>query len=169
MPFGMSETPQLEKPLENLLAEHPFMEGIGSRFLPLLIPAASLVEISAGDPIFHQDNPAEHLFLIQHGRVGLESTVAGRETVKIQTLRAGEAFGWSWLFPPFRWHFSARALAGTRLIVLDAVTLRHWCKVEPEFGYQLVLRVAGVMLRRLQSTRIQLVKLGGSGSPTGSE
>jgi CRP/FNR family cyclic AMP-dependent transcriptional regulator len=169
MQFGMSEPFQFEKPVEDLLAEHPFMEGVSSRFLPLLTPASSLVELSAGDPIFQQGTAAEHLFLIQHGRVGLESAVAGKGTVKIQRLRAGEAFGWSWLFPPFRWHFSARALAASRLIALDAVTLRHWCKVEPEFGYQLVLRVAGVMLQRLQSTRIQLMKLGDGDSRRGLE
>ena len=30
--------------------------------------------------------------------------------VTIETLEAGEVVGWSWLFPPYRWHFDARAL-----------------------------------------------------------
>ena len=25
----------------------------------------------------------------------------------IETLDAGEILGWSWLFPPYRWHFDA--------------------------------------------------------------
>ena len=36
----------------------------------------------------------------------------------IETLEAGEVVGWSWLFPPYRWHFDARALdaaAGDRV------------------------------------------------------
>ena len=28
----------------------------------------------------------------------------------IETIEAGEVVGWSWLFPPYRWHFDARAL-----------------------------------------------------------
>ena len=37
----------------------------------------------------------------------------------IETIEAGEVLGWSWLFPPYRWHFDARALAPVRATAFD--------------------------------------------------
>jgi CRP-like cAMP-binding protein len=75
----------------------------------------------------------------------------------IQEIGAGEALGWSWLFPPYFWHFNARALEPTDAIFLYATPLRDECESDHELGYELVKRMAEVMLRRLQATRRQLL------------
>ena len=39
--------------------------------------------------------------------------------------------GWSWLFPPYRWHFDARALSAVRATAFDGACLREKCDADP--------------------------------------
>jgi CRP-like cAMP-binding protein len=94
------------------------------------------------------------------GKVALEMPyVPGEGLITIQTLGAGEALGWSWLFPPYQWHFSARAVEPTEAVVFKADALRNKAKENPAFGYDLALRVGGIMLQRLQATRMRLLDI----------
>jgi hypothetical protein len=67
--------------------------------------------------------------------------------------------GWSWLFPPFSWHFQARAIEPTTVISLNGAHLLVSAESNHEFGYELMKRVAQVVIRRLQITRKQLIAL----------
>ena len=66
--------------------------------------------------------------------------------------------GWSWLFPPYYWHFDARAVELTEAVFLHGAPLREECEADHDLGYELVKRMAEVMLKRLQATRRQLLK-----------
>jgi hypothetical protein len=79
----------------------------------------------------------------------------------ITTLGAGELVGWSWLFPPYRWHFDARATELTRTIAFDGACLRDKCEQDHDLGYELMRRFASLMLDRLQATRLQLLDVYG--------
>ena len=65
--------------------------------------------------------------------------------------------GWSWLFPPYYWHFDARAVEDTEAVFIYGTPLREECESDPELGYEILKRVALVMMKRLQATRRQLV------------
>jgi hypothetical protein len=69
--------------------------------------------------------------------------------------------GWSWLFPPYFWHFNARAVEPTDAFFLNAPPLRAECESDHELGYELIKRIAQVMLKRLQAIRWQLLRLEG--------
>ena len=96
---------------------------------------------------------------IQQGKVALESGVGDRGTILIQTIGAGEVLGWSWLFPPYYWHFDARALEPTRAIFFYGTRLREYCEEDHDLGYDLIKRMAQVVLTRLQATRRQLLEV----------
>ena len=96
--------------------------------------------------------------LIRSGAVVVETFVPGRGNIVIQTLGAGEALGWSWLYSPYQWQFTARAVEPTELIAFNAVRLRELVEENPDFGQELRSRIAGVLLHRLQATRRRLVE-----------
>jgi CRP/FNR family cyclic AMP-dependent transcriptional regulator len=145
------------KTLEDILARHPFWNNLPPQYFPLLIECAVIERFRPGEQIF---SDAEHFYLIHHGKVALETAyVPGEGLITIQTLGAGEALGWSWLFPPHQWHFSARAVEPTEAVVFKADALRNKAKETPAFGYDLALRVGGIMLHQLQSTRIRLLDI----------
>ncbi|HVR13489.1 MAG TPA: hypothetical protein VMS41_06900, partial [Gaiellaceae bacterium] len=73
-----------------------------------------------------------------------------------------EVLGWSWLFPPHRWHFDARALTAMRATAFDAACLRGKCDQDPKLGYDLMSRFAQVLIERLQWTRLRLLDIYGT-------
>ena len=96
----------------------------------------------------------------QHGKVALEAAyVSGEGFITIRTGGAGDALGWSGLFPPHQWHFSARAVEPTEAVVFKANALRNKAKETPAFGYDLALRVGGMILQQLQATRTRLLDI----------
>ena len=85
----------------------------------------------------------------------------GRVPLVIDRIGPGQAVGWSWMFPPYRWHFDARALEPVGAISVDAECLRAKAEADPAFGYLLMKRIAAVMLDRLQATRVRLLDVYG--------
>jgi len=148
--------------LERFVREHPFFAGLEEGFLGLVCGCAKNVVFQAGDYLFHEGAPADQFYLLRHGRVGLEITVPGRSAVTFQTLVAGEIVGVSWLFPPYRWTYDARALELTRAIALDAACLRGKCEQDHELGYDLMKRFVPVVVERLHATRMQILDVYGN-------
>jgi CRP-like cAMP-binding protein len=143
--------------LQEMIASHPFMKGVDPRFEHLFSECATFTRYGIGDLIFREGQKAEHFYLIHTGRVVLETFAPGVGEVTIQTLDSGEALGWSWLFPPFTWHFSAKAVEPAELIAFGTAFLRERIEENPSFGRDLVLRVSQILLQRLQATRLQLL------------
>ena len=91
------------------LPKHPFLEGLSPHQLRLLGDCAMVVRFQPGELIFREGDPANRFYLITKGKVALESYVQDRGTTLIQTVAGGDVLGWSWLFPPYYWHFDARS------------------------------------------------------------
>src|SRR5205085_11786434 len=108
----------------------------------LIAESAKEVEFQPNDIIFREGDPANCLYLTQSGNVVLESRTGPKKIVPIQELQGGDALGWSWLFPPFAWHFQARALTPPRTIACDGGRLLVTCEEDHDFGYELMRRVA---------------------------
>lgn len=143
--------------LEKKIVEHPFWKGLNPVYFHLLQQCATSKSFGAGELIFEEGQEADHFFLIQCGQVRLDAFVPGRGAISVQTISAGGALGWSWLFPPYRWHFSAHANKITELIAFDAQFLRETSDSNHDFGFELIKRLSDVLMRRLQETRLLLV------------
>jgi CRP/FNR family transcriptional regulator, cyclic AMP receptor protein len=144
--------------LDQLIRSHPFWQGLDLRYFHLLNECAALVKFGANEPIFHAGIDAEFFYLIHRGRVSLETFVPGQGAVTIETLASGQALGWSWLFPPYRWHFSAHSIELTEAVAFSAHDLRSYAEKNHDFGYELTRRASQVILQRLQAARLNLVE-----------
>jgi CRP/FNR family transcriptional regulator, cyclic AMP receptor protein len=151
---GTSAAPSIER----LIRAHPFLEGMSPHQYRILSDCAMQTHFGAGELIFREGEPANRFYLIQHGSVALESQSKDQGRLRIQVLGAGDVLGWSWLFPPYFWHFDARTLEPTDAIFLYGTPLRDECELDHDLGYELIKRMAQVMMRRLQATRWQLLK-----------
>jgi CRP-like cAMP-binding protein len=142
--------------LKTLLSKHPLFKGLDKRHLQLILDCASDVHFKSGDIIFHEGEEANQFYIIRQGRVALEVTlVSGREPIIIQVIGEGDVLGWSWLFPPYRWHFDTRAVADTQAIALDGKYLRTICEKDHHLGYELMKRLASIVEKRLRAIRLQ--------------
>ena len=145
--------------LETIVAEHPFFHGIDAGHLQQIAATASTARFAAGEFLFREGDEANQFYLLRHGTIALETYIPGPGAVTIQTLLAGEVLGWSWLFPPYRWHFSARAVELTRAMARDGRVLRARCEEDHDLGYELMKRFAQTIIQRLQTTRLQLLDM----------
>jgi CRP/FNR family transcriptional regulator, cyclic AMP receptor protein len=107
------------KTLEGILAKHPFFSRVDPRYHQLVVGCASNVRFNAGEFIFQEGREANTFYLIREGKVALEVVAPGHGSLTIETLGGGEMLGWSWLIPPYRSQFDARAVEMTRAIALD--------------------------------------------------
>ncbi len=149
--------------IETLLGDVPIFQGFSPEALELLSGCAANIRFADGEMLFREGDEADVFYVIRHGRVALETFVPARGPVTIETVDPGEVVGWSWLFPPYRWHFDARALGLVRATVFDASCLRGKCDRDPAFGYDLMSRFAQVLIERLQWTRLRLLDVYGDG------
>jgi CRP/FNR family cyclic AMP-dependent transcriptional regulator len=145
--------------LERILVEHPFFRGMKEEHLDLLVGCATNVRFTAGEFILREGEEANLFYLIRHGRVALEIFSPERGPITIQTLGEGDVLGWSWLVPPYRWRFDARAVELTRALALDGECLRKKSENDSCLGYELLKRFSQVMVEHLQAARVQLLKV----------
>ncbi len=150
--------------LKSVLAEHPFLSGMNEAQLELLVGCASNVVFKAGEFIFREGEPAEKFYVIRHGKVLIETHIPQKGTIIIRSREAGEILGWSWLVPPYRWHFDARAVELTRAIAFDGKCLRGKCDNDHDLGYEIMKRFALIIAERLEATRLQLMDIYGKNS-----
>jgi CRP/FNR family transcriptional regulator, cyclic AMP receptor protein len=139
--------------------EHPFFKDFQANQVELLSKCASTTNFTAGDYIFHDGEPADRMYLIQTGKIAIVLQMTGRDPLAIMTVGTGGVVGWSWLFPPYRWHFSARVMENTSAITLDAKCIMAKCEEDYQLGYNLMSRCAYIMGERLQATRAQLLSV----------
>lgn len=148
--------------LERIVKEHPFFAGLEEGFCKLVCGCATNVRFEAGDYLFRQGEAADQFYLLRHGRVALEVAAPGRGAVTFQTLGAGEIVGVSWLIPPYRWTYDAKALELVRAIAMDATCLRRKCEEDHDLGYEMMKRFVPILIERLHGTRLQMLDVYGS-------
>ena len=147
--------------LSEALHQHPFLGDMADNHIQTLLGCATNIHVPEGAYLIHEGQIANKFFLVRTGRLTLEMDVPPRGTVRIQTVGPGEVLGWSWLISPYRWHFSACAVAEVRALALDGECLRNKCEKDHDFGYEMLKRLAQVMERRVDATRMQLLDLYG--------
>lgn len=147
--------------IEHLLAAHPFFADLSAEDRGFIAGCGRNHRFDAGHYLFHEGGRADALYLIRHGRVALEILPPGRAPIVFATLGEGEIVGMSWLVPPYRWMFDARAVDLVRAVGIDAACLRGKCDADPRLGYELAKRLMPVMVRRLHATRLQILDVYG--------
>jgi len=140
------------------LRAHPFFRDLSEAHLAALTECAMPTSFAAGEKIFSEGEVANRFYLIESGEITLSAETTPYEHADVQVLKAGEVMGWSWLFPPYYWHFSATASTSVEAIFFYGTRLREQCEQDPALGYELLKRVTKIVISRLQTTRQELLK-----------
>ena len=147
------------EPIATRVAFHPFLAGMKRDQLALLIDCAIPVRFKKGQIIFREGEIANRFYLIETGRVVLESSDGLGEPVVIDTIGAGDLLGWSWMFPPYTWRFRARAVEPSWGIFFYGTILREYCERDHSLGYELFKRMAPIMIKRMQASRRKMLAI----------
>ena len=153
------------------IAAIPFLKGMSDQHIRVLAGCACRIHFEKGTIIFQQGETANRFYLIADGTVELEAALeSGERRIVAGTIGRGGVLGWSWLFPPYEWQFTARALAQTYALFFYGTVLRKHCETDPSLGFELFKRMGKEMVKRLQSARRRLLEAEAAGfSPVGAE
>jgi CRP/FNR family transcriptional regulator, cyclic AMP receptor protein len=130
---------------------HPFLRSMSAEHLATLEQCAMMTAFKRGQEVFREGEIANRFYLILDGCIAVKTILPRSAPVVIDRLSGGEVLGWSWLFPPYGLHFTANAIKPTRAIFFYGTWLRDRCEEDHELGYELVKRVALVIVERLES------------------
>jgi CRP/FNR family cyclic AMP-dependent transcriptional regulator len=145
--------------VEQLLAEIAALGALAPQHREVIAGCARNAVFQPDEYLLREGEAADVFYVLREGTVALETFVPQRGAVAIQSLHDGDLLGWSWLVPPYRVAFDARAVETAHALAFDAACLRGKCDADPALGYDLLRLFAGVIVQRLQSTRMQLLDL----------
>jgi len=146
-----------EQSIEEYLSAHAFFSGMDSSFVKFLSDSANELQMKTGDVLFQFGKPADKFYLLRKGKVSIQVPALMGPALDIQTLGNDQILGWSWLIPPYRWNFLARALEDSDLLEFDGSAILARCQEDPKFGYELFKRFATLMSERLNAARQKMM------------
>ena len=147
------------EPLSTRVALHPFLAGMNHTQLTVLTDCAVARRFNANQTILREGEFANGFYLIETGKVALESVAGFGKSIPIQILGAGDLLGWSWMFPPYVWQFTSRAIEPTTALFFYATIVREYCEKDHSLGYELLKRISAVMVTRLQAAHDQMLAI----------
>lgn len=142
----------------DLLAEQDFFSGLDPESIAFLASCASRTRVERGDTLFRHGEDARRFFLLCSGRVSVEVPAIEGPRLEVQSLGPGQVAGWSWLIPPYKWSFQARALEEAEVIEFDGERVRARCEQDPAFGYAMMKRFSALMSERLEAARVRMME-----------
>lgn len=143
--------------IENYLSGHAFFSGLDDAFVKYLADSASERQIKKGEVLFKQGNSADKFYLLRSGEISVQVPALMGPVLEIQRLGEDQILGWSWLIPPYRWHFMARAQEDSEVIEFDGSAILAHCEEDTNFGYHLLKRFAALMSERLEAARQKMM------------
>jgi CRP/FNR family transcriptional regulator, cyclic AMP receptor protein len=147
------------EPIATRVALHPFLAGMNRALLSLLTDCAMATHFKKGQTILREGDFANRFYLVEGGKVVLESSAGFSDPMVLETIGPGDLLGWSWMFPPYVWQFTARAVEPTTAIFFYGTILREYCEKDHSLGYELFKRMSAVMVKRLQAARQRMLSL----------
>ncbi|MEW6567842.1 MAG: ATP-binding protein [Chloroflexota bacterium] len=143
------------------LKRFSLLAGLPEDALRTMARLAREQDYSEGSLVFSEGSHAEHFYLVLSGKVSLEKRVqlgrtgtARRATIEV--VGAGQPMGWSSLVEPYEYTSTGICLEATTLLVIPGEELRRLMAEQPEVGYQLIARIAGLIRKRMASATATL-------------
>jgi len=144
--------------IEKLLTEAPAFSGLSDEYARRLAGHGEALEIGNGELLFRSGEPARHFFVLVDGEISIEVPAVTGPTLQVQRLNPVRVLGWSWLLPPFKWSFNAKAERDSKVIRFDGEAVLAACESDPAFGYEVIKRFSGLMAERLDAAHKKMME-----------
>ncbi|MDP2653745.1 MAG: cyclic nucleotide-binding domain-containing protein [Candidatus Omnitrophota bacterium] len=150
----------------SFLENNPFFTGLKPEYLELISQYAHTDTFKPGECIVEEGGAADKFYVISSGKVNLEIQMPGSHPFAIQALERGDIIGWSWLIAPHQWRFTVRAVEKTELVVINGQVIQKACEDNHDLGYELFRQMTGILVKRLDAIRYQLLQMYNQGIST---
>jgi CRP/FNR family cyclic AMP-dependent transcriptional regulator len=167
------------------LANFEVFSGLDTAKLAAIAKAGELKEFKENDIIFREDEAADRLYGVLDGEVELsivfkdkilkavplkdikyeEENLSKIEVMErpivVDSITAGEVFGWSSAVSPGMRTATARCTRASKVISIPGSDLKRICDKDPVLGYAIMGKLSEVISRRLQKRTDTLVEAWG--------
>ncbi|MBS1706297.1 MAG: cyclic nucleotide-binding domain-containing protein [Armatimonadetes bacterium] len=150
--------------MAELLSQQPCLKELDPASIEFMAGCAANTFFPQGTALLREGQRVEKVYLLRHGRVGIQVHVPGKGPKILDSVGPGELIGWSAFGRPGMARMDLVSLEDVRAISLDAECLARKCESDPKFGYAMLVMVVDVLQNRLQSTILQLLDLYGDRS-----
>jgi len=141
------------------LTRNWFFKGLSKTQIEALLGVAQQASYAAGERVVVEGEPAESFHILVQGAVSIKMQMEGHGEMVLSILKqTGEIFGWSALVEGGRSTATAECLKDTKVLSFGRKELENLFARNPVLGYCFMKRLAGLVSRRLESTRTLLVK-----------
>lgn len=147
-----------ESAITEIIAGQQYFRGLDPAFIEVLAGHATERDLDKDEVLFHQGAEAGAFYIVREGFIAIEVPAIEGPPLELQRLGADALLGWSWLIPPYRWSFQARADEPARLVEFDGRAIRERCEQDPQLGYEIFRRFARLMSERLEEARVRMIE-----------
>ena len=144
--------------IKTQIAASEFFAGLAPEFVEFLAAHATSRRLAAGEILFRYGDRAERFYLVATGHVSVDVPAIAGPALELQDQGPGAVVGWSWLIPPHRWNFEARATARSEVVEFDGAAVLAHCEENARFGYELLKHFAALMSERLAVARQKMME-----------
>jgi CRP/FNR family cyclic AMP-dependent transcriptional regulator len=127
----------------DLLADVDLFADLTPQELLQLSDASTNRELRRGDVLFHEDDPADTVYIVVQGRIAIaKRSIDGRESV-VALMEPGDLFGEMQLFERQGRTAEARALEQSQVLAIGYAPIRDVYEQRPELLWGVVALLAG--------------------------
>ena len=175
-------------PQKKLLSGFSFFCDVDPDTLEAIAIKGEILEFKARDVIFQVDEPATHLYGLLEGEINLilvftdkvlKTDIEYEETIQatmvdeekeiiVDTVTAGQVFGWSSIVGPSKRTVNAACSQNSRVIALPADELKAMFDKDHTVGYIIMKRLSAIIARRLRNRTDKLIEAWGEAFDIGS-
>jgi len=134
----------------------PLFQDIEPEYLALLKPLFERVSFRPGTVVVEQGDPAEHLYLVEHGVLEISYKPYDGEHITITHVEVGGLFGWSAVVGSPKYTSSGIAVEDLGVIRVRGADLRKLCGENPEAGKAILDTLANAVSARWKDAHEQV-------------
>jgi len=136
----------------------PLFEGVPEDYLSKYTQCWEEIEVKAGESIFCEGCEADKFYILLEGNVSLWMKLTSRpETLVLGVInKFGQSFGWSVILEAAHYTASADTKEDSRLLAIRGEDFREFLEKDKEIGFDIAMRMVGIVSSRLRYYRVLL-------------
>jgi CRP-like cAMP-binding protein len=146
-----------------LLRRFPFFGFMNNQQFNAVALITNETTFEKGDIILEYNHVADYLYLVIEGDLALyyifttENDPSYFAEYYVGDINPGEIFGISALIEPYIYTGTMKASASSRVLQIEASSLRALCIVDAKLAFGFINEAAKAAMQRLNDTRVQLL------------
>lgn len=121
-------------------------------------PCCEETEFKRGERIFLGGEEARFLYVVMEGQVELREEDIN-ETPVVSTLSKGNAFGWSMIVSPYKYHLSAYCASRTcKVLKMERARFTKLLETDAAIGYPVMTKILALIGRRFDELEENVIQ-----------